>query len=55
MLLNQTKLELTCRNGHKSEHLTDRVLRLNDAWCPKCGADISYAPTQDDLTSRKAA
>jgi hypothetical protein len=46
MLSDQTKLELVCKSGHRSEHMRDRVLRLNDAWCPKCGADIKYEPDE---------
>jgi hypothetical protein len=36
-------LELTCRSGHISKHQRDRVIRRNDAWCPKCGAGIDHA------------
>lgn len=43
MSLDQPKLELICKSGHRSDHQRDRVLRRNDAWCPKCGADIKYA------------
>ena len=42
MLRDQSKLELICKHGHQSEHFKDRVLRHNDAWCPRCGADIKY-------------
>jgi hypothetical protein len=52
---DQTKLELICKSGHKSEHLRDRVLRHQDAWCPKCGADIEYIPDSDDGAVPKAA
>ena len=55
MLWDQSKLELICKSGHKSEHLLDRVLRHNDGWCPKCGADIHYTPDQDASTLPKAA
>jgi hypothetical protein len=54
-MFGQSKLELTCGNGHKSEHLMDRVLRHNDAWCPKCGADISYSPAEDASALPRAA
>jgi hypothetical protein len=37
-------LELVCKSGHRSGHSRARVTRLNDAWCGKCGADISYDP-----------
>jgi hypothetical protein len=49
------KLELTCPNGHKFEHLLDRVLRHDDAWCPKCGADIKYASDERASALPKAA
>ena len=55
MLWDQTKLELLCKSGHKSEHLRDRVLRHQDAWCPKCGADIEYIPDEDGGAVPKAA
>ncbi len=56
MLRDQTKLELICQSGHKSEHLQDRVLRHNDAWCSKCGAGIKYTPGEEAgaLPGRKA-
>jgi len=38
------KIELVCPNGHRTTHSLARVLRLNDAWCGTCGADISYDP-----------
>lgn len=40
-------IELLCGSGHRSTHLLVRVLRLNDAWCGKCGADLSYDPLKD--------
>ncbi len=55
MLRNQTTLELTCKNGHHSEHLLDRVLRHDDAWCPKCGADIKYTADPELSALPKAA
>ena len=55
MLEDKSKLELICKSGHKSEHLRDRVLRHQDAWCPKCGADIEYVPEADDGAVPKAA
>jgi hypothetical protein len=36
------EIELSCPNGHRTMHSLARVLRLNDAWCGKCGADIRY-------------
>jgi hypothetical protein len=47
-------LELICKHGHKSEHLKSRVLLRNDAWCPKCGADIKYT-AKDASAVPKAA
>lgn len=38
------KIELVCPNGHRTIHSLSRVLRLDDGWCGKCGADISYTP-----------
>jgi hypothetical protein len=38
-----TMISLTCKHGHVSEHRLDAVLRRNDAWCGKCGADLPYA------------
>ena len=38
------KIELVCTSGHRTSHSLARVLRLNDGWCGKCGADISYKP-----------
>jgi len=55
MLWDQSKLELICKSGHKSEHLRDRVLRHKDAWCPKCGADIEYTPDEEERAKPKAA
>lgn len=37
-------IELICLHGHRSSHSLARVTRLNDGWCGKCGADISYQP-----------
>ena len=39
-------LELVCKSGHRSDHLLDRVLRHNDAWCPKCGCDLKFTPAE---------
>jgi hypothetical protein len=44
----EDKLELVCSSGHRTTHSLARVLRLNDGWCGKCGADISYTPLADD-------
>lgn len=55
MLQDQTRIELVCKSGHKSEHLLDRVLRHNDAWCSKCGADIQYNPEEGANKLPKAA
>ncbi len=35
------KIELVCPSGHRTTHSLARVMRLNDAWCGICGADIS--------------
>ena len=48
-------LELICKSGHKSEHPKERVLRRNDAWCPKCGADVKHDPGKDAGALSKAA
>jgi hypothetical protein len=40
-------VELVCSSGHRTAHSLARVLRLNDGWCGRCGADISYAPLAD--------
>ena len=55
MLRDQTKIELVCKSGHKSEHLLDRVLRHNDAWCSKCGVDIKYIAEEGASRLPKAA
>lgn len=55
MAWDQTKLELICKSGHKSEHLKDRVLRHDDAWCPKCGADIRHTPDEAPKALPEAA
>jgi hypothetical protein len=55
MLRDQTKIELVCKSGHKSEHLLDRVLRHNDAWCSNCGADIKYVAEEGASRLPKAA
>jgi hypothetical protein len=48
-------IELTCKSGHLSQHLLHRVLRLNDAWCGQCGADLPYLPRQDAVPPKPAA
>jgi hypothetical protein len=55
MLQDRSILELTCKNGHKSEHFRDRGLRLQDAWCSTCGADIAYNPDEEGNALPKAA
>lgn len=55
MLHDQTKLELVCKSGHKSEHLRNRVLRHQDAWCSKCGADMEYIAAEEESALPKAA
>lgn len=52
---DQLTLELICKSGHKSEHPKERVLRRNDAWCPKCGADVKHDPGKDAGALSKAA
>lgn len=47
-------MELVCKSGHRSDHLLDRVLRLNDAWCPKCGADLKYTPAEEAAPAEPA-
>ncbi len=37
-------IELVCRGGHRTRHLLARILRRNDGWCGKCGADLNYEP-----------
>lgn len=50
-----SKVQLTCKHGHTSEHVRERVLRRQDAWCPKCGADIEYIPdAKQDAVPRAA-
>ena len=41
------ELELICLNGHRTRHSLARVQRLNDGWCGKCGASISYTALAD--------
>ena len=41
------KIELVCSSGHRTVHSLARILRLNDGWCGKCGADIGYEPSAD--------
>ena len=41
------EIELVCPSGHRTIHSLKRVLRLNDGWCGKCGADIRYTPLAD--------
>ena len=45
-------IELVCSSGHRTTHSLARVLRLNDAWCGKCGADIRYNPLEQPEMSR---
>jgi hypothetical protein len=37
-------IELICGNGHVSVQSLERVLRLNDGWCGKCGANVKHDP-----------
>ena len=39
-------VELVCTSGHRTTHLLARILRLNDGWCGKCGADLHYEPRE---------
>jgi hypothetical protein len=55
MFWDHSTLELTCKSGHKSEHLRDRVLRHRDAWCSKCGADIEYTDRAEAAALPQAA
>jgi hypothetical protein len=41
------RIDLVCASGHRTSHSLARVVRLNDGWCGKCGAAISYAPLAD--------
>lgn len=41
------ELELVCPNGHRTTHSGARIKRLNDGWCGKCGAAISYTALSD--------
>jgi hypothetical protein len=41
------RIELVCASGHRTTHSLARVLRLNDGWCGKCGADIRYEQAAD--------
>ncbi|HZW46354.1 MAG TPA: hypothetical protein VFF61_02415 [Microvirga sp.] len=52
---DRSTLELVCKSGHKSQHPKERVLRRNDAWCPKCGADVKHDPGKDSGALPKAA
>jgi hypothetical protein len=52
---DRSTLELVCKSGHKSQHPKERVLRRNDAWCPKCGADVKHDPGTDSSALPKAA
>ena len=45
-------IELVCRSGHRSTHQLARILRLNDGWCGKCGADLNYDPPEDIIAER---
>ena len=49
MTIREEVVQLTCKNGHVSDHLLDRVLRRNDAWCGRCGAGLPYV---SDLPAR---
>ena len=42
------ELQLVCANGHRTAHSLARVQRLNDGWCGKCGAGISYTALPED-------
>lgn len=41
------RIDLVCSSGHRTSHSLARVARLNDGWCGRCGADISYTPFTD--------
>ncbi len=37
-------VDLVCSSGHVTTHSLARLVRLNDGWCGRCGADIDYPP-----------
>jgi hypothetical protein len=43
----EDRIDLVCSSGHRTSHFLARVTRLNDGWCGRCGADISYTPAAD--------
>jgi hypothetical protein len=47
-------IELVCRSGHRSTHQLARILRLNDGWCGKCGADLHYEPVEGTIAQAAA-
>lgn len=53
--LNEDLIELVCPNGHRTLHSRARILRVNDGWCGKCGADISYDPSADAVPGQVQA
>lgn len=42
MKSNAQMVQLTCKSGHVSSHVLDRVVKRNGAWCGSCGAGLSY-------------
>ena len=41
------RIDLLCPNGHRTTHSLARLMRLNDGWCGRCGADIAYPISTD--------
>jgi hypothetical protein len=52
-LVGDDRIDLICSSGHRTAHSLSRIVRLNDGWCGKCGADISYTPLADADATRK--
>ena len=48
MLNVNSTVELVCGNGHKSVHSLDSVRRRKDAWCGRCGVDLTWTPQDAD-------
>ena len=49
MLNGNSTVELVCASGHKSVHSLDSVRRRKDAWCGKCGVDLTWTPPEADV------
>lgn len=48
------EVELVCPSGHRTTHSLARAERLNNGWCGKCGAGISYTHRANRARSRTA-